>query len=83
MKKVNVVQPTDGKEMPLDILATHIEEIANFARSIDASRLKRQTICLLVRDYTKIGMRDISAVLDALGALEEMYLKPKGKKLTT
>lgn len=40
------------------------------------SRLRRETIVLLLHDATRVGKRHIEYVLNALERLEEQYLKP-------
>lgn len=57
-----------------------IADLAEGMRKLSATRLKRDTIILLLHDATKIGKRQIEYVLNALGQLESNYLKPVPSK---
>lgn len=75
------VKQTEGTpEIPAEVLARHIEVIADAIRAMNATRLKKETIIVLLHDYTRIAKRDIKCVLDGLEVLESAYLKPKEKK---
>lgn len=63
-------------EVPdLDIIADEIIKIAEAMRSFSASRLKRETILLLIKSSTGISKDQIARVLNAAEALNENYLK--------
>jgi MinD superfamily P-loop ATPase len=75
MQKI-VVKPGDEPPAP-EVMAQAIVDIAAGMKRLTASRLRRDTIILLLHDATRIGKRDIGYVLNALDRLEELYLKPK------
>ncbi len=77
MKKQDVVvkpDPVKGPE-PFEIMEQSIIELAAFGRRINASRLGRRAIGLLIRDATGVGFGEIDAVLNCLPRLEEKFLK--------
>lgn len=74
-KQIKVIQPEPP--IAVEILATAIEEIAKGMRAINATRLERRVLVLLIRDRTSVRFTDIEAVLDAMDELESVYLKPK------
>ena len=79
MKKVTIKQPEE--EIALEILAEHIIKIGQAAAVLRSSRLKERTILLLLQDITKLPQRDIKKVLDAQQVLENVFVKPKPKKV--
>lgn len=76
MKKIKVIQPEKKEDqIPLEILATHIRDVAELGRKINNSKLSRRAICVLMHDATGLSMTIVSQVLDALPQLEKKYLK--------
>lgn len=59
----------------LDIIADEITQIAEAMRSFTESRLKRETIFILIKDATGISKAEIARVLNAAAALDKLYLK--------
>jgi hypothetical protein len=65
----------------LNVLAAEIEKLSTLGEALlKKSKLKRRTICLLIRDACgqgpgSIGMRQIEMVLDAITDLKHIYLK--------
>lgn len=72
------VNPGDDPPAP-EVMAQAIVDIADGMRKLNASRLKRETIVVLLQHSSKVSQRDIRAVLLALDKLEADYLKPKVK----
>lgn len=66
-------------EMLIDNLPEAIEKLATALKKLTDSRLREDTIVLLLHDKTKISKRDIKIILGAMDRLEEVYLKPKKK----
>lgn len=66
------VEPTQA-----ELLETAIVELAAAMRKLNATRLKRETIVTLLHDNSKLPKRDIRVLLDHLGNLEDVFLKPK------
>lgn len=64
-----------AEEVPAEIIATSIVEIAKGMKALEASRLKRDAIVTLLQHSTKLARRDIIKVLDHLGDLEKTWLK--------
>lgn len=57
--------------------AEEISKISDAVNKLLATRLKFDTIVLLVSHASKVGKRDVEAVLLAAANLEKNYLKPK------
>lgn len=58
-----------------EILAEAIIKISEAMDSLDKSGLNRHAISVLIQFETKLAMRDINAVLDALKRLRGWYCK--------
>lgn len=80
MNKVKVKQPEGQEPIPATVLAQHIEQIANGMNQFYSSRIKEDTLVVLLADITKMAKRDIRTVLHAMRVLENVYLKPKPEK---
>lgn len=59
-----------------EALQAAVVTLADGMRALNRSRLRQDTIILLLHDITKVGKRDIGYVLNALGQLEQHILKP-------
>ena len=81
MAKVIVKKDEENPE-PTEVIAAAIIEISAAIKKMDAGRLKRRAILVLLRDQTGLPMSEIERVLNAIGDLEKDYVKPKidGKK---
>ena len=75
--KQTVVIKTKSEFAPdLEILAEEILAVAEAFRKIERSRLKRQTILILLRAACpSVNMGQIEQVLDACAAMDKKYLK--------
>lgn len=80
MTKVIVKQAENKPEIPFEVLADHIAAIGKAVKEMNATRLKRETLIILLCHITVLPKRDVKKVLDALDVLENVYLKPKDKK---
>jgi hypothetical protein len=76
---VVVAQKENEPEVPAEVLAQAIAEVAEGFRKAMQSRLKYDTIVTLIHAKSKVGRRDIELVLNNLARLEELWLKPKVK----
>lgn len=61
--------------MDFNVVAEEIIKISASVKAMDASRVKRRVIVLLIADSTKLPIRDIEFVLNAISSLDETYLK--------
>lgn len=77
--KIEVKQP-EGEEIGAEILATGIIDIAAAMKRINATRLSRKALVILLAHETKLPQYQVERVLDALDDLERLYCKPKVKK---
>jgi hypothetical protein len=59
----------------LEALADHIAALSEIGKMIQKSRLKKQTIMLLLKSATRVDLQDIEKILDALPELEKKFLK--------
>ena len=74
MAKTTIVQSTEEPE-PLEIIADAVIKVADGLEAINRSRLSRRAVVLLLQDATKLGRRDIEAMLDAGPLLKDYYIK--------
>lgn len=74
-----VVKQTPDKEVPVEIIASAIVDIGAAMRKLNASRLSREALVILISHASKVGQRDVRTVLDNLDQLESHWLKPKKK----
>lgn len=80
MRKTAIIQPPPpAKEVPAEILATAIVQIAEAMRVINATRLTRKVIVALIHDRSKLPKKTIEIVLNNLDDLETEWLKPVKK----
>lgn len=75
MARAKVIQEP-GKEVPAEILATAIEDIAKGMRQMDASRLTRHAMILLIANASGVSQSNVRAVLTGMDDLER---RPKKK----
>ncbi len=76
MSKIAVVQKPDD-EVPTEIIASSIRDIAAGMKKINAGALNRHALVLLLRHSSGCSARDVSAVLDSMDRLALTYLKKK------
>ena len=62
-----------------DSVVREIEKLSRAMRALRSSKLKDETIVLLISVHAKLGKRTVERLLDALDTLEEAYLKPTKK----
>lgn len=65
---------TDYREN-INQIADAIKAVADAARTLNASRLRRRAIVILIRDSVNVSIMDIENVLDAAENLSNKYLK--------
>lgn len=70
------VELFDG-EVPIEVIAQSISDIASAMRKIEASRLTRRAVVALIHDRSRVPKKTIETVLDNLSSLEKAWLKPK------
>lgn len=73
-KILKVVQDPEA-EVPTEVIAQAIADIADSMRRINAGRLTRKAIVTLLADDTKLGKGTVETVLMSLTDLEKTYLK--------
>lgn len=78
--KTTVVQKPDVDEVPVEVLVQSIEAIAAGMKKINATRLKRDGLVILLAAQTGVNRTDIRNVLSGLDDLERQWLKPKTAK---
>lgn len=75
-KPVKVIVHQDPeKEIPVEILAKSISDIAKGMKQISESRLSKRALMLLIRDSSNVSLGEIERVLKSLDSLERVYLK--------
>lgn len=80
MKKstASVIVPIkDEPPIAVELIESAIVSIAEGMKKINATRLKRTAIVVLLNHATKVSQRDINHVLDGMADLEKLYLVPK------
>lgn len=73
-KKIEITQ-VPGKEVPAQVLADSIIQIAKAAKLVTMGPLTRNCLATLIKDKTSISKENINRVLDALNDLEKDWLK--------
>lgn len=76
MQKINVKQKEGAEEVPAEVIAQSIVEIAQAFKRIEGSRLTRRAIVTLIQAQSKVGKTEIELVLNNLLELERLWLKP-------
>lgn len=76
--KAKVVQ-TPEQEVPTEILAQAIEDVAKGMRKLMTTRLTKRAILLMIRDYSGVGMAEAERVIDSIENLDKRYLKKASK----
>lgn len=61
----------------MEVMAQAIVDIADAAKRLSVTRLKRDTVIMLIAHSAKTSQRNVRAVLDAMIQLEADYLKPR------
>ncbi|HSV26224.1 MAG TPA: hypothetical protein VLJ17_24770 [Xanthobacteraceae bacterium] len=76
MKKV-VVKQDPEKEIPTEILANDISDIANGVRAVLGGRLNRRALVLLIQANCvgKISIVTINNVINSIESLDKAYLR--------
>lgn len=72
---VMVVQDPSKDELPTEIIAQEIAAIADGMRRIEAGKLNRAAVLLLLSDASGLGKKQVKQVLDAMAELRDTYLK--------
>ena len=75
MAKTKIIQPE--KEIPTEVLAASIKEIADGMRKIRAGKLNERALLVLLHDATGIRIPAIREVLEGLENLDKRYLNTK------
>lgn len=73
--KTKLVQDQNKPEIPAEIIAQSIEEVAKGMRKLSSGRLNARALQLLIRDASGVGLEEISKVLLAVENLDRRYLK--------
>lgn len=73
-KKVIITQEED-KEIPAEIIANSIVEIAKGMRVLNKTRLTRRAIVALIHEHSKVPRTTIELVINNIESLEEIWLK--------
>ena len=78
MPTPNISQPAPPTpEVPAEVIATAIAEIAEAMKKLSSTRLQREAIVALIHDTSGIAKKTIRIVLNNLQCLETDWLKPK------
>lgn len=77
---IKVTQPEEGQQVPVEIIAQSIVEIAAGMARINTSRLNRRAVVILLNAETKVPQYQIERVLNSMGDLEKTYCNPRTKK---
>jgi hypothetical protein len=62
-------------EIPIEEIAESIQKLSDGMKVLNSSRLKQETIVLLLHHVTKVRKSDINDILNALPELERTFLK--------
>jgi hypothetical protein len=75
LKHSHVKVDNDTAE-PLSVIVSSLHKVADGFDQINESGLSRRAIVLLLHDATRVGKKDIDAILDAAPLLVERYTEP-------
>lgn len=73
-----IVKPGDDPS-PVELIEAAIVDLAAGMRALTNSRLKRETIVMLLHDASGVGKPAIRVILNNLDHLEDTFLKPRAK----
>jgi hypothetical protein len=73
------VKQNPENEVPAEVLAEAIVQVADAAKRLLSSRLTKRAILVLLHDSSGVGMRDIEYVLDHAAQLAFVYIKQPKK----
>lgn len=62
-------------DTPIEVLAASIVDISRAAKSLLSSRLRHDTLIMLISHSSKVSQKNVKAVLESLTDLERRYLK--------
>ena len=65
------------QEKKLKEVEAEIRRVSDAMKQFDKGQLKRRAVVLLLQDITGLNKTDITAVLDGLVKLADVYLKPE------
>jgi hypothetical protein len=71
------IKPSEPEAAFGQLLAGQLVEVARAAHLLQDSPLTEDVIVLLIHEKSRVNKRDIKKVLQTLGSLESIYLKPK------
>lgn len=74
---VKLIVKEGDEPQPVEIIEQAIMDLAAGMKRLNASRLRREAIVLLLHDASKVGKPDIRAILDSMDRLEDIFLKPR------
>lgn len=77
--KPKIIQQEGKPEVPTEIIAQHIEAISKGMKEINAGRLTKKAIIVLLQNITGMAQSEIKKVLDAQEVMANVFLKPRGK----
>ncbi len=77
---IRVTQPEEGQQVPVEIIAQSIVEIAAGMARINTSRLNRRAVLVLLQAETKVPQYMIERVLNSISDLEKTYCNAKAKR---
>lgn len=76
--KSNVsVKKDEQNPEPVELIAKSIIELSEGMRRINATRLTRKSLVILLNAHSKVGKADIEIILNCLTELETIFLKKK------
>lgn len=80
MRQIELKQKENEPQVPFEVIAQDIEKISHAMELIAKTRISQKMLIVLIGHHTKIGSEKIKVILNALGELESIYLKPKPVK---
>lgn len=73
-----IIKQDKQNEIPVEVLAKSIVEVADAAKKLLSSKLSKRAICVLIKDSMSgpgVTMKDIQVVLDCAANLDKRYIK--------
>ena len=67
------VSVDNDTEEPLSVIVSSLHKVADGFEQINESGLSRRAVVLLLHDSTRVGKKEIAAILDAAPLLVDRY----------
>ncbi|HEY4356016.1 MAG TPA: hypothetical protein VGN16_09735 [Acidobacteriaceae bacterium] len=75
--RITILPKPGSDPAPVELIESAIIDLAAGMKKLTATRLKRETIVVLLHEASNVGKPAIRAILNSMDQLEATFLKPK------